>query len=91
MNNDTSTSTAERSAQQALGEAAKAENLKAIAALADTADRQQQADHIRGIVAATMAHLALDATAATRASAHQWQAWALGLSEGMGGTPELAG
>jgi hypothetical protein len=45
------------------------------------ANRSQQADHIRGIVAATMAHLAADATPATGDSAAQWQKWALGLSD----------
>jgi hypothetical protein len=43
----------------------------------------QQADHIRGVVATTIAHLAVDATAATRDSAAQWQQWALGLSNAL--------
>jgi len=77
------TAAAEHAAHQAIGAAAKAENLKALAELAATADRHQQAAHIRGIVATTMAHLAADATVATRISAAQWQAWALGLSDGL--------
>jgi hypothetical protein len=71
---------AECAAHQAIGATAKAENLKALAELSATSDSSQQADHIRGIVATTMAHLALDATSATRDSAAQWQKWALGLS-----------
>jgi hypothetical protein len=70
----------ERAAHRAIGAAAKTANLKALAELSGSADSSQQADHIRGIVATTMAHLALDATAATRDSAAQWQKWALGLS-----------
>lgn len=74
---------AEHAACQAIGASAKADNLKALAELAASADRQQQADHIRGIVATTMAHLAADATVATRDSAAQWQQWALGLSDAL--------
>jgi hypothetical protein len=74
---------AEHAAQQAIGAAAKAENLQALAALADTADRHQQAAHIRGIVATTMAHLADDVSMVTREHAAQWQAWALGLSDAL--------
>jgi hypothetical protein len=61
----------ERAAHQAISATAKAANLKALAELSATADSSQQADHIRGIVATTMAHLALDATSATRDSAAQ--------------------
>jgi len=74
---------AEHAAHEANGDAAKADNLKGLAELAHTADRHQQAAHIRGIVATTMAHLAADVTAATRESAAQWQAWALGLSDAL--------
>jgi hypothetical protein len=70
----------EHAAHRAIGAAAKAENLKALAKLSATSDSSQQAEHIRGIVAKTMAHLALDATSAARDSAAQWQKWALGLS-----------
>jgi hypothetical protein len=75
------TAAAEHAAHLALGAAAKAENLKGLAELAATADRHQQAAHIRGIVATTMARLAADVTPATRESAAQWQTWALGLSD----------
>ena len=52
MTIDTSTAAAEDAATRATGASAKAENLKALAELSATADHQ--ADHIRGIVAATM-------------------------------------
>jgi hypothetical protein len=81
MTIDTSAATAEHAAYRAIGDFAKAENLKALAELSATADRGEQADHIRGIVAATMAQLAADATPATRDSAAQWQKWALALSD----------
>lgn len=83
MTIDTNAPAAEHAAHRAIGATAKAENLKALAALAATATCSQQADHIRGIVAATMAHLAADATPAARNSAAQWQAWALGLSDAL--------
>ena len=83
MTHDTPTAFAERAAHQANGDAAKAENLKALADLQASADSAQQAAHIRGIVATTMAHLSTDATAATRDSAAQWQTWALGLSDAL--------
>jgi hypothetical protein len=83
MTIDTNAPAAEHAAHRAIGDAAKAENLKALAELSASANRSQQADHIRGIVAATMAHLAEDATPATRGSAAQWQQWALGLSDSL--------
>ena len=83
MTIDTNAAAAEHAAHRAIGATAKAENLEALAELSDTADCAQQADHIRGIVAVTMAHLAADVTSATRDSAAQWQKWALGLSDGL--------
>ena len=83
MTIDTNAPTAEHAAHRAIGDAAKAQNLKALAELSASANRSQQADHIRGIVAATMAHLAADATLAARDSAAQWQQWALGLSDSL--------
>ena len=79
--NHTHTALAERAALQANGDAAKADNLKALAELQASADSAQQAAHIRGVVATTMAHLLEDASATTRQSAAQWQTWALGLSD----------
>ena len=81
MTIDTNAPAAEHAAHRAIGAPAKAENLVALAELSATANPSQQADHIRGIVAVTMAHLAADATTATGDSAAQWQKWALGLSD----------
>lgn len=81
MTQDTHASPAEQAAVLANGNDAKADNLKALADVAAHASQQQQADHIRGIVATTMAHIAADASAATRDSAAMWQKWALGLSD----------
>ena len=80
MNIGTVEESAERAAHRANGAPAKAENLKVLAELSIAANSIQQAEHIRGIVARTMAHLALGASTATRNSAAQWQEWALGLS-----------
>ena len=91
MTIDTNAASAERAAHDAIGAPAKAQNLKALAELSASADSTQQADHIRGIVATTMAHLSADATAATRASAAQWQTWALGLSDALLVEPPAAG
>ena len=74
-------SASEDAATRAIGASAKAENLRALAELSATADHQ--ADHIRGIVAATMAQVGADATPATRDSAAEWQQWALALSDAL--------
>jgi hypothetical protein len=81
MTIDTNAPAAEHAAHRAIGAPAMAENLEALAELSATANRSQQADHIRGIVAATMAHLDADATPATGDSAAQWQNWTLALSD----------
>jgi hypothetical protein len=81
MTHDHDTSPAEQAALLANGDEAKAVNLKALADVAASASGSHQADHIRGIVATTMAHIAADASAATRDSAAMWQKWALGLSD----------
>ena len=81
MNIDTNAPATEHAAHRAIGAPAKAQNLKVLEEISATANPSQQADHIRGIVAVTMAHLAADATAATGDSAAQWQEWALGLSD----------
>jgi hypothetical protein len=80
MNRNNDASPAEQAALLANGDDAKAVNLKALADVAATASSSQQADHIRGIVATTMAHIAADASSATHDNAAQWQHWALGLS-----------
>jgi hypothetical protein len=85
---DTHTALAhERAARHANGDAAKALNISALADLDTTADSAQQAAHIRGVVATTMAHLSANATEATRDSAAQWQQWALGLSDALHPAP----
>jgi hypothetical protein len=81
MTIDTNAPAAEHAAHRAIGAPAKAQNLEALAELSESANRSQQSDHIRGIVAATMAHLAADATPATGDSAAQWQNWTLALSD----------
>jgi len=86
MTIDTNAAAAERAAYRAIGASAKAENLKALAELSANADRSQQADHIRGIVATTTGHLAADATVATRDITAQWQTWAIGLSDALAAT-----
>lgn len=70
-------------AQHAIQADAKAENARQVASLSAWADSGQQAEHIRGLVAITMAHLSQDATPSTRENAAQWQAWALGLADGI--------
>jgi hypothetical protein len=61
------------------------EGVKQIAALRgeDAANDDHIAQHIRGMVAATMSKLSADATDATRNTAEHWQQWALGVAEGM--------
>jgi len=70
-------------AQQAITGPAKAENLRMVAELSDGADEAHVAEHIRGMVAATMSHLSADAPAITRDTAEQWQDWALGVADGV--------
>ena len=57
-------------ALQAVTDQAKATNLAVVAELSEgTADEGHVAEHIRGMVAATMGHLSADAPAATRNNA----------------------
>ncbi len=70
-------------AQHAIQAEAKAESAQQVASLSAWADSGQQAEHIRGLVAITMAHLSQHASPATREHATQWQAWALGLADGI--------
>ena len=60
------------------------ENAKQIAALGDDIHASHVAEHIRGMVAATMAHVASNSTDAARDHAQHWQQWALGVADGMG-------
>jgi hypothetical protein len=92
MNDDKQQMTpAEQSARAALESHAMEGNLKAVAVLAESASPLHQAEHIRGVVAATMAHYSSEASAATHAHAAKWRAWALSLVEGLDGSAQLAG
>ncbi len=80
-------------AEAALGaitEAAKAENLRRVAELSEGTDEAHVAEHIRGMVAATMGHLSADAPAITRNNAEHWQDWALGVADGVAQTVPAA-
>lgn len=70
-------------AQHAVQAEAKAESARQVASLSAWASKGQQAEHIRGLVAITMAHLSEHATPSTRENAAQWQTWALGLADGI--------
>ena len=70
-------------ALQATTGPAKAENLRRVAELSEGAEEAHVAEHIRGMVAATMGHLSADAPAITRNNAEQWQDWALGVADGV--------
>jgi hypothetical protein len=53
-----------------------------IAELREDANEVQIAEHIRGMVAATMGNLSLQASDATRNEAGKWQDWELGVADG---------
>ena len=72
-------------AQHAVGVDAKADNMRHVAELSAFASGGQRAEHIRGMVAATMGQISVHATAATRDHAEEWQGWALGLADGFDG------
>lgn len=91
MNDDQQLTPAEQFAREALESHAIDGNLKAVAVLAESATPGQQADHIRAVVAATMAHCASEASAATQAHAARWREWALGLIENLEAPATLAG
>ena len=70
-------------AERAIGSDARAENARQIASLSSFASSGQQAEHIRGLVATTMAHLSGRASPATLENTTQWQTWALGMADGI--------
>lgn len=77
--------------EHAIKAEAKQENTRQIAELSDGANEVQQAEHIRGMVAVTMANLSINASGATRENAGQWQEWALGAADGVErGAPAVA-
>ena len=57
------------------------EGMEQIAALRDDAQEGHIAEHIRGMVAATMGNLSIHASAASRSQAEHWQQWALGVAD----------
>jgi len=61
----------------------KEESAKQIAVLRDDANEGHIAEHIRGMVAATMANLSSHASAVTLDNAAHWQQWALGVADGL--------
>jgi hypothetical protein len=70
---------AEAASLRAMSTDAREDNRKEVADL--PVSDEHKAMHIRGLVAATMAHLAADVTATTRDNAAQWQGWALALAD----------
>ena len=62
---------------------ARAANSKQVAALSAWANSEQQAEHVRGLVAATVSQISTDASPAARERATNWQNWALGLADGL--------
>ncbi len=77
-------------ALEAISGDAKAENLRRVAELSEGTDEAHVAEHIRGMVAATMGHLSADAPAITRNNAEHWQDWALGVVDGVARTVPAA-
>ena len=59
----------------------KAENAQRIAALREGASDGQIAEHIRGMVEATMSNLSTHATENTLEHATHWQQWALEVAD----------
>jgi hypothetical protein len=73
-------------ALQAITVEAKAENLTRVSELSEDTEEAHVAEHVQGMVAATMGHLSVDAPAITRNNAEQWQDWALGVADGVAQT-----
>ncbi len=69
-------------AQHATTAEAKTENTKQVAALADGTPGTHIAEHIRGMVAATVTHVSTNATTSVQADTDHWQQWALGVANG---------
>ncbi len=60
-------------AERACTAQAKADNLIQVAALCDGVDQAHVTEHIRGLVAVTMAHLSVNASVAPAGNAKLWQ------------------
>ena len=59
------------------------ENTRQIDTLRDAANEGHIAEHIRGMVAATMSNLTIQASDATQNEEQQWRQWALGVADGL--------
>ncbi len=59
------------------------ESVQQIAILREDANEAHIAEHIRGLVAATMGHLSTNTSDATQKNAEQWQGWALDVANGI--------
>ena len=70
-------------AERACTAQVKAENLIQLTALSDGVDQSHVAEHIRGLVAVTMAHMSANASSATVGNAEHWRGWALGVADGV--------
>ncbi len=78
-------------AKHAITAQAKAANLIQVAALNDGVDQARVAEHIRSLIAVTMAHLSVNASVATVGHAEHWQDWVLGVADGVErGVPSVA-
>jgi hypothetical protein len=62
---------------------ARDEGVKQIDSLRDVANESHIAEHIRGMVAATMGNLSIQASVAVRDDAEQWQQWAVGVADSL--------
>ena len=58
-------------------------NAEQISALRPDARDSHIAEHIRGMVAATIGNLPIQASEATKNDAAQWQQWALSVADGL--------
>ena len=70
-------------AQHAITAESKEENARQITEISDGADANHVAEHIRGLVAVTMGHLSINATAIAGNNAERWQQWALAVADGI--------
>jgi hypothetical protein len=76
-------------ALRAATSANKDENARHIEALRADANEDHIAEHIRGMVAATMGNLSVEASVVTRDNAAHWQQWALATAEGLAPTAAI--
>lgn len=70
-------------AHRATEDESRQEGAKQISELRGDAHDSHVAEHIRGMVAATMASITSQASEASRNHAEHWQQWALGIAAGL--------